>query len=192
MEFLSRLLSSIILGLCFSIPAHAYVLKDPILLDLSETRKEFIRLGYYAPYSEQTIERVINRSNITLNKEPVLILGKLDFDEFAMNHDDRDKLIINVLFWSAHLADIYTTYEGVKYSCIREANPLLPTVPEIDEMFLLKGSVIWFVRESFHADDEYGELKWNEWKLASATLTGLIAYNNYKLTKKAEGRCPKR
>lgn len=189
MEFLSRLLSSLILGLCFIIPAQAYVPKDPLLSGLSEATKELIRLGHHAPYSDETVRRV---QTLPQYKEPTLILGELSFNEFVMNHDDRDRLLINVLFWSAHIADVYTTYEGVKYSCIEEANPLLPQVPEVGEMIALKGSVIWAVSNVFYADEEYGELMWNEWKFMSAAVTGLVAYNNYKLTKKAEGRCPKR
>ena len=30
------------------------------------------------------------------------------------------------LFVGIHLADIYSTHEGVKWDCISEANPLLP------------------------------------------------------------------
>ena len=55
MEFLSRLLSNLILGLfLIAVPVEAYVPKDPFISELSEARKELIRLGYTAPYNQTT------------------------------------------------------------------------------------------------------------------------------------------
>ena len=218
MEFLSRLLSSLIIGL-IALPAFANVPDlPPSLGDMPEYKKELIRMGHFAPYSQQTVRRVIvgkaqiiNGAIINLPgpefvptylelqvlpkyqyKEPESIFSQLDFDQGAITYSASDELLINVLFWFSHIADVYTTYEGVKYTCIREANPLLPSVPEVNEMIALKGGVIWGVREAFMVDEEYGRLWWNDWKLMSGVLTTLVAYNNHRITEKARGRCPKR
>ena len=219
MEFLSRLLSSLIIGL-IALPAFANVPDlPPSLGDMPEYKKELIRMGHFAPYSEQTVRRVIvGKAQIMQNgaiinlpgpefvptylelqvlpkyqyKEPETIFSQLDFGQRTINYSASDELLINVLFWFSHIADVYTTYEGVKYTCIREANPLLPSVPEVNEMIALKGGVIWGVREAFLVDEEYGKLWWNDWKLMSGVLTTLVAYNNYRITEEARGRCPKR
>lgn len=220
MEFLSRLLSSLIIGL-IALPAYAYV---PDHLDigyhnLSETQKFLIRTGNTVPYNPPFVRRVVvgkakimpNGAIINIPHGPEFVpsfhdlqhnpkwkkkklLGDLDFDQGAFTYSADDELLINIVFWTAHLADVYTTYEGVKYSCIREANPLLPPVPEVNEMLALKGGVIWAVHSAFMVDEEYGKLWWNDWKVISGVLTGLVAYNNHRITEKARSSkgCSKR
>jgi len=215
MEFLSRLLSSLIIGL-IAVPVFAYI---PDNLDLgyhnlSESQKHMIRIGNHAPYNKKFVRRVVvgkarimpNGAIINIPHGPEFVpslhdlrynpkwqkkkvLGNLEFDQGVFTYDTNTQNLINALFWLAHIADVYTTYEGVKYDCIREANPLLPTVPEVDEMLLLKGTVIYGLREAYLLDEEWGEVFWNEWKLLSGVVTGLVAYNNHKITKKAKGRC---
>jgi hypothetical protein len=189
--FLSRLLSSLIVGL-IAIPTYAYVPNTlPSLSDIPEYKKELIRAGYTAPYSQLTVQRVVVGKAKIMPKEK--ILGDLKFDHSAFAYDSDKKLFINILFWTSHAADIYTTYRGVKYECISEDNPLLPTVPNIGEMFTLKATVIWGVKKTFMTNIEYGELWWDDWKLSSSLLTSLVAYNNHRITEKAIRRgCKKR
>ena len=215
MEFLSRLLSSLIIGL-IALPAFAYV---PDTLDLgyhslSETQKYLIRNGQIIPYNKKFVRRVVvgktkimpNGAMINIPHGPEFVpsfydlqhnpkwkekklLGNIEFDQGAFRMDADTQLLIDVLFWTAHIADVYTTYEGVKYDCIREANPLLPSVPEVDEMIALKGGIIWGVKTAYLTDEKYGKFWWNEWKLVSSIVTGLVAYNNHKITEKVKGRC---
>ena len=56
--------------------------------------------------------------------------------------DEDEKRIIDILFWSAQVLDVYSTYRGLKYDCISEANPLLPEIPEIHEMIGIKLFVV--------------------------------------------------
>ena len=39
-------------------------------------------------------------------------------------------------------ADIYTTYRGLKYSCVKELNPFLGESPSVPQMFAFKTAVL--------------------------------------------------
>jgi len=88
------------------------------------------------------------------------------------------------LFWGIHLADIYSTHEGVKWDCIQEANPLLPDVPTIAEMATLKGVLLLPTYGAIgYKNITRGEL------IAPLLLGGFVVHNNTKLTNRAEKRC---
>ena len=38
------------------------------------------------------------------------------------------------LFWTLQVLDIWTTYEGMKYECVYETNPLLPRKPDLNDL----------------------------------------------------------
>lgn len=42
------------------------------------------------------------------------------------------------VFWILQVVDVVTTAEGVKYSCITEANPLLPKKPDYEDLIVHK------------------------------------------------------
>lgn len=219
MESLLLRLSSLFL-LIIALPAFAYVPNYQMYpVNTNPALVSKFKAGYTAPYNKEYVRRVVvGKAKIMPNgaiiniphgpefvpsfqdlqhnpkwqvKEPNM-LGDLEFSEGVFHYSTTQKRIIDIIFWAAHIADVYTTYEGVKYSCINEANPLLPNVPEISEMVVLKGGVIWSVKTAFLSDEKYGELWWNDWKLSSGILTGLVAYNNHRITQRAKGRCPKR
>ena len=82
------------------------------------------------------------------------------------------------------IRDRYSTHEGVKYDCIKEANPLLPSVPTIAEMATLKGVILLPTYGAIGYENiTRGEL------IAPMLLGGFVVHNNIKLTNKAEKRC---
>lgn len=223
MAFLSRLLSSLLLLIALPSYAYAPDHLDLGYMNLDDTQKFMIRNGVTVPYNKQFVRRVVvgkakirpNGAIINLPYGPEMvptyddllydpkwqvkepnIFDNLKFSEsaFDFSESQKVKLMIDLLFWTSHIADIYTTYKGVQYSCITEANPLLPSIPSVGEMVALKGGIIWTVKTSFLSDKKYGEQWWYDWKLSSAVLTSFVAYNNHKLTKKSKLRpdCPKR
>lgn len=91
------------------------------------------------------------------------------------------------LFYSLQALDVYSTYRGLKYNCIREANPLLgerPTVPHmithktvfLAPIYMLQNEDVYFKRDlrNFNA------------------ISGVVVYNNFRLLNKAKERCTKR
>lgn len=89
-----------------------------------------------------------------------------------------------MIFYALHAADIYSTYKGLKWDCINEANPLLPPDPHIDRLFIHKFVFLQPIDMLFGA----GALIKEDVYLHSALIAGVV-YSNLQLEKKASRRC---
>ena len=147
---------------------------------LSSLQIHSIQNGWHAPYSNETIQKVIGLPKYQPPKY------KYDIPMYIPQNyweEPADKWMW-VLFWGIQLADIYSTHEGVKWDCISEANPLLPDIPTIAEMATLKGVVLLPTYGGIGYENiTRGEL------IAPLLLGGFVVHNNLKLTRKAEKRC---
>ena len=209
MEFSSRPLSSLLLGfLLLAVPVSAFVPKDPFISEISDARKELIKMGHAAPYNQLTVKRVVvGKARVMPNGAIVNLPHGPDMvpSFYALQHDTKwqvkeehkysidhwtedEKRIIDILFWSAQVLDVYSTYRGLKYDCITEANPLLPEVPEIHEMVGIKLFIIGGLGALSSGDENF----WYGWKLGAGLTTGAVTVNNFRLLRKAEGRCDRR
>ena len=147
---------------------------------LSQQQIHAIQNGWHAPFSDETVKQVVGY--------PKVVIPEYEFDipmHVPQNYWEEpvDKWMW-VLFWSIHLADIYSTHEGVKWDCISEANPLLPEIPTIAEMATLKGVVLLPTYGAIGYENiTRGEL------LAPLLLGAFVVDNNLKLTRRAERRC---
>jgi len=209
MEFLSRLLSKLIVGLfLLAVPVEAYVPKDPFISELSEPRKRLIALGHHAPYSQETIQRVVvgkaqimpNGAIINLPHGPEFVptLNQLRYDpkwqvkeqpNYAIDHwTEKEKQIIDYIFWTSQILDVYSTYRGLKYDCIYEANPLLGKKPEVSEMIGLKLSIIGGLGYLAKRDENF----WYGWKFGAGITTSMVTANNFRLLRKAQRECKRR
>lgn len=192
--------------------AEAFVPTESLLLGIPEYKKELIRKGYHAPYNTETIKRVVGRVRIAENGALINLPGpefvptllqlrtmdryqlKNYKPEFTVETDpfeswtDRQKRAIDILFWTSQILDVYSTYRGLKYDCITEANPLLPPVPDLTELIGLKLVVIGGFRNLIKADENF----WYGWKLGAGTITGMVTVNNFRLMKKAQKQCRRR
>lgn len=148
---------------------------------LTPIQENYILSGHYCCYSDETIEQV-------LYKNQTYQIPKYKFDVpmyVPQNYwEEPVDRWMWALFWGIHLADIYSTHEGVKWDCIEEANPLLPNIPTIAEMATLKGVILIPTYGAIGYENiTRGEL------FAPMLLGGFVVHNNIKLTKKAEKRC---
>lgn len=147
---------------------------------LSQTQIYAIQKGWHAPYSEETIQQVLGLPKYQPEKlkfQAPLYIPQSYWEEPA------DKWMW-VLFWGIQLADIYSTQQGVKWDCISEANPLLPSIPTVQEMAILKGVILF---------PSYGAIGYENISrgdlVAPLLLGGFVVHHNLKLTNKAEKRC---
>jgi len=101
---------------------------------------------------------------------------------------ENERKWIDIFFWTTQILDVYSTYKGMKYDCLYEANPLLPEVPKIHEMVGLKLTIIGGTKFVVDADKNF----WYGWKLGAGISTGAIVVNNFRLINKAERKCEKR
>jgi len=92
-----------------------------------------------------------------------------------------------VTFWTIQALDIYSTHRGLKYTCIKEGNPLLPEVPSISRMVTHKTVFLapyWMLQnEGIYTRKEIN------WVNGLGTV---VVYNNFRLLNNAKGKCPKR
>ena len=102
---------------------------------LTPVQEAFILAGHHCCYSDEVVDLV-------LTKNQTYHIPKYNFDVpiyVPQNYwEEPVDRWMWALFWGIHLADIYSTHEGVKWDCISEANPLLPSIPTIAEMAILK------------------------------------------------------
>tara|TARA_B100000131_G_scaffold298770_1_gene318553 strand:- start:440 stop:790 length:351 start_codon:yes stop_codon:yes gene_type:complete len=93
-----------------------------------------------------------------------------------------------VTFVAFQLADIYTTYRGLQYECVREMNPLIGETPSVNRMFFTKVAIL---TPAIQYDLEKGNLTprmMNEINF----LMAMVIYNNHRVTRRAEKNCQKR
>lgn len=90
-------------------------------------------------------------------------------------------------FYTLQAADVYSTYRGLKYDCIKEGNPLLgdrPTVPHMITHKYVFLSPIWMLQNE-------GVFTRREINIYNS-MAGIVVYNNLRLLDKAKTRCTKR
>jgi len=92
------------------------------------------------------------------------------------------------LFYTLQLADIYTTYRGLKYDCVKELNPLVGETPSVGKMFAVKTAILLPTIEMDRRED----------RLSSDSLDymnifmSIVIANNIAVTNRASKRCNKR
>ena len=88
------------------------------------------------------------------------------------------------IFWTLQVLDVYSTYRGLKYSCVKEANPLIgdrPGVPRLVTHKTLFLHPIWMLRNE---DVIY--------KTDMNFLNGqgtIVVINNYRIWNRAHKKC---
>ena len=148
---------------------------------LTPAQEEHILAGHYCCCSDEVVEQVLKRHQ-------TYQIPKYNFDVPMYIPENYWEEPVDrwmwALFWGIHIADIYSTHEGVKWDCIEEANPLLPNIPTIAEMATLKGLVLLPTYGAIGYENiTRGEL------IAPMLLGGFVVHNNIKLTNKAEKSC---
>ena len=90
-------------------------------------------------------------------------------------------------FYTLQAADVYSTYRGLKYDCIKEGYPLLgdrPTVPHMITHKYVFLSPIWMLQN----EGVYTKREINLYN----SMAGIVVYNNLRLLDEAKTKCSKR
>ncbi len=90
-------------------------------------------------------------------------------------------------FWTLQVLDVYSTYRGLKYSCVREINPILGEDPSIAQMvthktIFLNPFYMWPGEGIITKDD----MVWVN------TMVSTVVYNNYRVWDRAHKKCTRR
>ena len=91
-------------------------------------------------------------------------------------------------FFTLQVADIYTTYRGLKWDCVRELNPIAGERPSVHKMFAIKTVVLAPAIEYDLKREALTPKVMDEINFLMALVVG----NNYNVWRSAEKRCSKR
>jgi len=146
---------------------------------LSQQQIHAIQNGWHAPYSQKTIDRVLQQDTlITFDDTPKYTIVNIKTEPASKLHW--------ATFWTLQLLDIYTTNKGMQYDCVTELNPLLPKRPSLFRLTLHKGM---FLTPLVLLDKE---LAFTDAELISGTLiTGGVVASNFNVIKNAKRKCNK-
>ena len=92
------------------------------------------------------------------------------------------------VFTALQVADVYTTYRGLKYNCVKEINPLVGERPSIGQMVFLKVATL---TPAVQIDYNRGVLTRRVIRNSSSFI-GVVVLNNYDVLRRAEKYCDKR
>ena len=90
-------------------------------------------------------------------------------------------------FITLQFADIYTTYRGLKYSCVKELNPFLGESPSVPQMFLFKTAVLMPAINSDVEKERLTPKTFNQMNFLMLMVIG----NNVDVLNDAKERCRK-
>ena len=93
-----------------------------------------------------------------------------------------------VVFISMQLADVYTTYRGLKYDCVREMNPIIGEKPSVSDMVLTKSALLI---PAIQYDLRKGNLSSKTIKQINGFML-IVVGNNYKVWHESEKYCKKK
>ena len=85
------------------------------------------------------------------------------------------------------VADIYTTYRGLQYNCVKELNPILGESPTVPQMFVFKTALLVPAIES---DRKRGKLTPQLFNELNFVMSVVIA-NNLDVLSEAKESCRK-
>ena len=84
-------------------------------------------------------------------------------------------------------ADIYTTYRGLKYDCVKELNPFLGESPSVPQMFAFKTAVLMPAINSDIKNERVTPYVMNQMNF----LMSMVIASNYHVLSDAKERCRK-
>ena len=88
-----------------------------------------------------------------------------------------------ITFWTLQTLDVYTTYRGLKYDCVREGNPLLGDRPGIGHMVTHKTV---FLYPFYTLPKDLVDRETMQWVNGFGTV---VIINNYEVWNRAHKKC---
>jgi hypothetical protein len=91
--------------------------------------------------------------------------------------------------WATFLAlqalDVYSTKKGMEWDCVQELNPLLPKIPTVADMVVLKTAVLVPIYGGLH----YTQTLTDQDFIFPSMIVGLVVINNFKVIERAKKNC---
>ena len=150
-----------------------------VSIEATETQEFFFKHGFTAPYNQEYVNAVLH--------EPEDVTSKTLLDLSFV--DTQLVTPTQFSFYLIQSLDVYSTYRGLKYPCITEANPFVfgGSKPSALELVLFKAVIIGMMRSIYGHNVE----EWEYFQTAANYTTGYAVVNNFNIIRKAKDICPK-
>jgi hypothetical protein len=147
-------------------------------VNASETQHFFFKHGFTAPYNQEYVNDVLY--------EPIDVTSKIS--PFELTFKDSPLITLTQFnFYLFQALDVYSTYRGLKYSCVSEANPFVfgGQTPSVTELVLFKVITIGLIKSIY--DDEM----WPQIQAVTNYTSSIAVANNFRVISDAKDYCPK-
>ena len=159
----------------------------PSTLVLDSKAKHAIMMGFECCWAQKHIDSVrLEHSLKSIGYSLRVNQKRLPYTHLSIQPllDNRRIVFFTVL----QVADIYTTYRGLKYDCVKELNPFLGETPSLNRLLLTKATI---VIPLVHYDIQNGNLT-NHTLDEVNLLMSIVVANNYDVYHKVKKVCNKR
>ena len=152
-----------------------------VSIEATETQHFFFKNGFTAPYNQEYVDKVLY--------EPEDVTSKPLSLELSFREDTRLVTPTRFSFYLIQSLDVYSTYRGLKYSCVYEKNPVVfgGSEPSAAELILYKAVIIGVMKSIYGQNPD----EWQFFQTAANYTTGFAVVNNYDVIKEAKDYCPK-
>ena len=152
-----------------------------VSIEATETQHFFFKNGFTAPYNQEYVDKVLY--------EPEDVTSKPLSLELTFREDTRLVTPTRFSFYLIQSLDVYSTYRGLKYSCVYEKNPLVlgGSEPSAAELILFKAVVIGAMKSIYGQSPD----EWQFFQTAANYTTGYAVINNFNIIREAKDWCPK-
>ena len=160
----------------------------PSTLALDSKVKQGIMRGWTCCYRNELINAV-HQEHLEKSIESSLRASQRRY-EYTHRWEliDPPEPIDWTIFVFLQVADVWSTYSGLKYNCVEEANPLFGRRPSITDMTLTKFAVL---TPAIQYDRKNGNLNKRTIRSTNAFMAIVIG-NNMNVLDRAKKRCQKR
>ena len=162
-------------------------LEMPSTLALDSKVKQGIMRGWTCCYRNELINAV-HQEHLQKSTESLLRVNPKRY-EYTHRWEliDPPTNLDWTMFVTLQILDIYTTYRGLQYDCVEEANPLFGRRPSVSDMTLTKFAVL---TPAIQYDRRHGNLNKRTIRSTNAFMAIVIG-NNLNVIHRAEKRCQK-
>jgi len=162
------------------LPSKLLILICLLSVPIEASQHFFFKQGFTAPYTQEYVNGVLY--------EPIDITSKELF-QLTFREDTRLVTPTRFSFYLIQSLDVYSTYRGLKYSCVYEKNPLVlgGSEPSAAELILFKAVVIGVMKSIYGQDPD----EWQFFQTAANYTTGYAVVNNFNIIREAKDWCPK-
>ena len=159
------------------------LLEMPSTLPLDSKAKQEIMMGWTCCYHPSLVKQVQKEHSEKL----IALRLKERPSQLQFTPIEPISNLQWATFFTLQLADIYTTYRGLKYNCVYELNPIVGDRPTVPQMFLVKTIVLLPAIESDIKREALSAQTMDNINFLMALVVG----NNYNVWHGAERNCSK-